>query len=304
MNIYFIGLGALGSLYASKIYDYNPSFVKIITDEHRKEKLEKEGVFVNEKAYKFEYLLPQDADKVQKADILFVCVKYLQLENSIPLIQNFIGENTKVISILNGISSEKIIGEKIGMQHMLYAYGVGMDAFREGNKVRFSQEGTLVFGEKINNGIPASIAPFVELLQNAKIQFKIPENMEHALWKKFILNIAANQVSASLRLNYGNIKNNSFAQKLMRMAAAEVIDIANRKGIHFDKNEELEHLIDNIQKLADENTTSMCQDILAHRYTEVDMFAGEVIRQGKILEIPTPVNELLFLQIKAIEKTF
>ncbi|QES90626.1 ketopantoate reductase family protein [Rhizosphaericola mali] len=304
MNIYFIGLGALGSLYASKIYDYNPSFVKIITDERRKEKLEKEGFYVNQKSYNFEYILPKDAANVPKADILFVCVKYLQLENSIPLFQDFIGEKTKVISILNGISSEKIIGEKIGMEHMLYAYGVGMDAFREGNKVRFSQEGTLVFGEKTNDEIPASIATFVTLLQKANIQFKIPEDMEHALWKKFILNIAANQISATLRLNYGNIKHNEFAQKLMRMAAAEVIDIANKKEIHFDKADELEHLIDNIQKLADENTTSMCQDILAHRYTEVDMFAGEVIRQGIENNIPTPVNELLYLEIKAIEKTF
>jgi 2-dehydropantoate 2-reductase len=47
--------------------------------------------------------------------------------------------------------------------------------------------------------------------------------------------------------------------------------------------------------------TSMLQDVEAGRKTEVEMFAGKVIELGKCLDIPTPVNEILFQTILALE---
>ena len=54
--------------------------------------------------------------------------------------------------------------------------------------------------------------------------------------------------------------------------------------------------------MCDEGKTSMLQDVLAGRKTEVELFAGEIIRLGKLYEIPTPCNQVLYDLIKIVEE--
>ena len=49
------------------------------------------------------------------------------------------------------------------------------------------------------------------------------------------------------------------------------------------------------------NKPSTLQDILAGRKTEVDIFAGAVIRLGKEYGVPTPYNEFLYPAIRVLE---
>ena len=47
---------------------------------------------------------------------------------------------------------------------------------------------------------------------------------------------------------------------------------------------------------------STLQDLDAGRHTEVDMFAGAVVRMGRELGILTPYNEFTYHMIKALEE--
>ena len=57
-----------------------------------------------------------------------------------------------------------------------------------------------------------------------------------------------------------------------------------------------------ISRLSPDGKTSMLQDIEAGRKTEVEMFAAEVVAQGRKYKVPTPVNETLLLMIQILEK--
>lgn len=102
-------------------------------------------------------------------------------------------------------------------------------------------------------------------------------------------------------MTFGELKKNeafiSFAKKLI----AEVRSIAEIKGI---KN--LENLEDDalkaLARMCDEGKTSMHQDIIAGRKTEVDIFAGEIIRMGKELGIATPYNHVLYDMVRILEE--
>jgi 2-dehydropantoate 2-reductase len=48
----------------------------------------------------------------------------------------------------------------------------------------------------------------------------------------------------------------------------------------------------------------MLQDVEAGRKTEVEMFAGKVIELGRRYNVPTPVNERLYVLIKEIEGSY
>ena len=52
------------------------------------------------------------------------------------------------------------------------------------------------------------------------------------------------------------------------------------------------------------NCSSMLQDVLARRPTEIEAINGQIVAHGQQLQIPTPVNTLLFNLIKALESGF
>ena len=75
--------------------------------------------------------------------------------------------------------------------------------------------------------------------------------------------------------------------------------IAEKKGIDFDKADTSSTFG---SKVRDRARYSTLQDLDAGRHTEVDMFAGTVVRMGRELGIPTPYNEFTYHMIKALEE--
>ena len=215
-KVYILGLGAMGALYAAKLFDMNPDTIKIIMSHERAKR--SAGVVVNNKPYSFDFIFPEDNQP--PADLIIVAVKYLQLDQAIQDIKPFVGKDTIVISLLNGISSEQLIGKEIGIQHLLYAYGVGMDAVREGTMINYTNPGRIVFGEQQNDVHSQRVIAVQDLFQRALITHQIPVDMQKALWSKFMLNTGVNQVSALLKATYGVFQQNEEARKLMLMAAA------------------------------------------------------------------------------------
>ena len=84
-KIYLIGLGAIGSAYAAKLYEMDQECIKIIASQERIESYKKEGVHVNGKLYPFEYVTPVQTmvSDLQKADLIIVAVKYNHLKQAI-----------------------------------------------------------------------------------------------------------------------------------------------------------------------------------------------------------------------------
>ena len=298
-NVYILGLGAMGSMYAAKLQDINPDLIRIIASAERIKNYQNADIKVNGKPYQFNYVQPGDSS-CPPADLIIVAVKAPQLAAAINDLSGLIHDDTIVISLLNGISSEEQIGKRIGMKHLLFAYGVGMDAVRDGNQVTYSNPGRIVFGEKDNTTLSARVLAVKDLFEQATIPHHIPADMYKALWFKFMMNTGINQASAVLKAPYGQFQQNQQARKLMLMAAEEVITLSHQMGIFLgqDDMDEFTRIVDG---LGPEGKTSMLQDIEAGRKSEVDLFAGTVIDLGQKYQVPTPVNETLYTIIRALE---
>ena len=52
------------------------------------------------------------------------------------------------------------------------------------------------------------------------------------------------------------------------------------------------------------NIASMLQDVLKEKQTEIDFINGAIVREGRTLRIPTPVNFTLTSLVQVIEKTY
>ncbi|HOK03521.1 MAG TPA: ketopantoate reductase family protein [Spirochaetota bacterium] len=298
-SVFISGLGAIGALYASILYKFDRKSLFIIADKERIEKYKREKIKINNEEYDFNFVNPSES--TQKADLILIAVKHYSLLESIRDIKNFVGENTIILSLLNGITSEEIISEYYGKENILRSFVVGTDAVREGTSIKFTNPGRIVFGSD-RDSRDEKVWVVKEFFEQSGIPYVIPENIVREQWWKFMMNVAVNQVSAILRAPYGVFQQVDEAKELLRMASLEVLQIARRKGIELSEKD-IDHHLEIIGSLAPSGKTSMLQDIEAGRKTEVEIFSGAVIELGRELGVPTPINNMLFNMIKTLEKT-
>jgi 2-dehydropantoate 2-reductase len=298
-RISLIGAGAVGALYARKFFDMDKNCISLVAKGERYDRLKEGGLIVNNKRCKMP--LVRVEDNTPPSDLIIVAVKYHRLPEAIQDLRNRVGENSLIVSLMNGIDSEEQIGAVYGMEKMLYAIVAGIDAVRQGNRITYTKEGKIFFGEAKNPGLSERVERVKSVFDRAGIASEIPDDMIRTLWWKFMINTGMNQVSAALRAPYAVFQTSQEARELMESAMMEVMSIAKAAKVHLSE-QDIEEWYSFMSELSPQGTTSMVQDIEANRKTEVEMFGGKVMELGKTYGIPTPVNQTLFRMIRVMEE--
>lgn len=297
-TVAILGAGAMGAAFASYFYRLDPTCVAFVASGQRATRLQQEGVIVNGTPYAIPVLTPDSP--AAPADLILVALKQYHLEAALPDVAPFVGPDTVFVSVMNGLDSEPTIGARYGMEKVLYAISVGIDAQRNGNDIHFSTIGTLFFGEADNTTLSARVQRLQALFDRAAIPYQTPPDMIERMWWKFMINVGVNQASSVLRAPYGVFQTEPHAQAIMEAAMREVIAVAQASGVALAA-EEVSNWYTFLNMLHPQGKTSMLQDVDAGRKTEVDIFAGKMVVLGQQLGIPTPVNEVLLHAIKVIE---
>src|SRR5690554_3320789 len=224
-----IGVGAVGAIYGwrlSELLGYEN--VEIIVDDKRKERYEREGIYLNEKQVSFNYVTTPLND--EKSDLIIIATKNNHLEKAIASIAPFVKEETTIISLLNGIDSEEILATHFGKEKLLYAFTTALDSTRLNNKINFSTEGIIYFGEK-DNVKTDRIKKIEKLFSDAKINHIVPDDIHLEMWAKFMVNVSINTVSAITGATYGQCASFESLKTLIIESQKEVIELAQKIGI-------------------------------------------------------------------------
>ena len=296
-KVILCGLGAIGTIYADKLEKFDAKNLKVLVDESRYERYSKNPVIFNGRALNFEYVLP--SEEGFKADLIILATKFAGLKDAIKNIKNFVKEDTVILSLLNGVTSEDIIADVYGKDKMLYSYFIGHSSVRCGNSVTHDGVNTIVFGAE--NNLSENVVAVKNFFDKVGINYKIPDDIKRSMWLKFMLNVSANQPTAILRMTFGDMFENTHFMKFAENIMREVQSVAKAEGVRNTEtmvDEALKHLM----TMTPEGKTSMLQDVEAGRKTEVDMFAGTVIELGKKHGISTPYNKILREMIGIIEE--
>lgn len=297
-RISVIGAGAMGAFYASKFFNMDKNCIALVAKGKRHDRLKEKGLIVNNRHYSLPLIRPEE--KIPPSDLIIVAVKNHHLREAIRDIENRVGENSLILSAMNGIDSEEQIAAIYGMDKVLYAVAVAIDAVREGNRITYTKPGKLLFGEAKNLVVSERINQVQSLFDKAGISYETPDDMIRTLWWKFMINVGINQVSAVLRAPYSVFQTSQEARDLMESAMKEVLALAKAAKVRLSE-EDMIDWYSLLSGLSPQGKTSMLQDVEAKRKTEVEMFGGKVIELGKTYGIPTPVNQTLFRFIKIIE---
>jgi len=213
-----------------------------------------------------------------------------------------VGPDTTIISVMNGISSEQIIGERYGHEKVLYSIAQGMDAMKFGAALTYTKFGELRIGVRTPDQADR-LKAMTDFLDRAKIAYVAEDDILHRLWGKFMLNVGVNQTCMAYETTYSGALTPGEAHDTMVGAMREVIALAKAEHVNLTE-QDLEDYIRLLETLSPDGMPSMRQDGLSHRPSEVEMFAGTVGRMAKKHGLSTPVNDRLYERIKEMEAQY
>lgn len=297
-TVAILGAGAVGCYFIYGLQEKLGENLWIVAEGERRERLEKEGLWINEEHVMVNVKTPEEA---HGADLLLVALKYGALEDSLDAIEKVADEHTIVMSLMNGVDSEEIIGGRVGMEHMVYSL-MRIASQRKGNSVVFDPEKTegVFFGEAGKKEPTERILAMQELFADSGVHYNFCEDIIRDLWFKYALNISENLPQAIIGCGHGAYAQSTYVSMMRKKMKAEVVAVAAAKGIDIS--------VPNVNggtKAGGVNPAarfSTLQDLDAKRHTEIEMFSGALMRMGEALGVPTPYNEFAYYTIKAMEE--
>ena len=294
-----IGMGALGMLFGKLMYEaMDDNCFYFLMDEKRKDRFLKSGCRINGESVSFPVETPESLSFVP--DLVIIATKENGLNAARDMALAVRADHTLFISLLNGISSEDILREKLGEQAVIDCVAIGMDAVRDGNTLTYSNLGRLQIGTDKTEQEEA-LKALTDFLTRTGIPHEVSADIRKTMWNKFMINVGINQTCMVYNTTYGGAtKEGSLELADMIAAMKEVIAVAKEEGVLLTE-EDLENDLKILRSLNPDGCPSMQQDALAGRKSEVNLFAGTMIEMAKRYGIPVPVNERYLETIRRME---
>lgn len=299
-KVALIGAGAIGCVYAYSLDKVLKDNFAFIANGKRKERLEKEGLYLNGEKFSPKVI---SSDDDFRPDLIIVSVKNYQLQSAIEDMRNLVGENTIILTLLNGIVARDILQESFKNNQVLYGLAIKIDAVKVGNKITQTSDAIIQFGDANNREMSEGVLAVKNILNDAKINNQVFEDMIKTVWNKWMLNVGLNQVSAIAGATYGVVRQTPELIEIVNKAMKEVMEVSKSVGVNLD-DENWASVQDVMNSLGGDGKTSMLQDVENKRKTEVDYFSGTLIKIAKENGVEVPVNEVLYNLIKAKEKSY
>ena len=305
-RIGIVGMGALGLMYGERIAErLGGEAVCFVADEERTRRYRQTDYAVNGCARHFTI---RSVKEMEPTDLVIVAVKGTGLMAALDAMTPCVGPKTTIISVMNGISSEEIIGERFGREKVICCIAQGMDAVKFGGSLSYSRFGELRIGIGGEEGLEETnlqkrLQVLEDFLSRAGIPYVVEEDIRYRLWGKFMLNVGVNQTCMAYETNYGGALAPGEAYDTMTGAMREVIHLANAEGVALGERD-MEEYIELLKTLSPEGMPSMRQDGIANRPSEVELFSGTVRRLAARHGLKVPINDRLYGRICEMERGY
>lgn len=303
MNIVIYGTGGVGGYFGIRLAQSGQNVTFIARGKHL-EAIQKNGLQL--KSIKGDFTLKNanatnDISTIANPDLILITTKTWQLEEVAKNIQPILNNNTVVISLLNGADNAEKLTKILGVKHVLGGLCKIVSKI-EGYGVinHMAIEPYIAFGE-LDNSYSERVKKIKELFDKAEVFNQIPDNIQLAIWSKFLFITTISALGGLTRATLGEMRTEPEVRNLMLKTAEEIVTIANAKGIPLNQ-ESIQKVFHFIDKLPYETTASLQRDIIEGRPSELDSQVGTIHKMGQELNISTPINSFIYHSLIIAEK--
>jgi 2-dehydropantoate 2-reductase len=234
----------------------------------------------------------------RNAEIILFCVKTTDTRSTARELAPVVAPGAMVLSLQNGVDNAEEIHLASGLTALPVAVYVAASAPSPAT-VKHVGRGDLVLGPRSE-----STERVAAVFARAGVPVKITDHLAAELWTKLVWNCALNAISALGKATYGDIIASGDARLLLEAAVGEVLAVAGASGVSLPAFAERGAALSGGYKIAQqmaETRSSTAQDLMRGRKTEIDSLNGFIVRKGRELGVPTPINHALFTLVKLAE---
>lgn len=304
MRIVIVGPGAIGCLFAAFLSKSKEELWLLDKNKERAAKINQQGIIAEGISGNWQAKVKATADikEIDSADLIIICVKSYSTKEAIIHAKALVGDDTRILTLQNGVGNIEIIGEVLGTEKVIGGVTNQGATLVDIGHIRHAGRGETVIG-RIDGRIPAEIRSVREIFNKVGLETRISRDIKGLLWSKLIINVGINALTAITHLNNGRLVEFEGTRRILRDAVLEAIRIAKRKRIKLIYDDPLAK-VEAVCEATATNVSSMLQDILKKKRTEIDFINAVIVRQAQELRIPAPVNSMLVDLVKTIEASY
>lgn len=304
MKIAIIGAGAMGCLYGAKLSTLpgNEVFLIDIWKEHV-EAINKNGLMVEEQGEFINYNNVKaytNANETGPCDLVLVFVKSTHTGSAIKENKAVFRPNSIALTLQNGLGNIDILKDEIGENQVIAGTTAHGATMLGPGKIKHAGVGKTVIGE-LNGSSSSRIEMIAEVLNKAGLDTDISSNVIGLVWDKLLVNVGINALTGITGLKNGDLLKYDEIEEILEAAVWEGAEVAKAKGVRLGFSDPIAHTKE-VCKATAENKSSMLQDILHQKQTEIEMINGAIVREAQSINLYTPVNKILTNLIKFMEK--
>lgn len=299
MRIAVVGAGGVGAYFGGRLAQAGES-VAFVARGAQLEAMCQHGLRVDSVAGDF-VVAPVEASAdpadIGPVDVVLVCVKAWQVSEVAGTLAPLMGPATFVVPLENGVESADQLAAVVGGERVLGGLCKIVSAIVAPGHVRHAGVAPRVeFGER--DGRPS---PRVESLRQAfaraqGVSVVVPEDVEAAIWEKFLFIAPFSAVGAVTRQPAGPMRTIPETRDLIERAMFEVAALARAKGVNLP-DAAVARNMGYVDSLPADSTASMQRDIMEGRPSELEQQTGVIARLGRELGVPVPVNTFLYASL-------
>lgn len=242
-----------------------------------------------------------DPAEVGEVDLVIVAVKTWQLPEVGEAIRPLLGPDTAVLTLQNGVDAPSVLGAIVGRERVVPGVARIFSAVGAPGLIRHvGGPASITFGEE--NGQPsARVDRLRDALRDAGVAAEVPDDVQAALWEKFIFVVPMGGLGALSRAPVGVLRSIPETRRLLEEAMREIEAVAAARGIGLDAGI-VERTLGLVDAQPEAGTTSLQRDITAGRRSELDAWTGAVVRLGAEAGVPTPLNGMIYHALLPLER--
>lgn len=288
-KILVIGAGAIGTFYASKLWQVGCDITLWQRQQHNPINIKsKLGDFI----FYPQQIISDLTQYQQQADYILVATKVLPNINLPQLLLPVVSKNSKIVLIQNGINIENKIAKSFIDNEIISVIAFVCVARLANGDIDHQDNGDLIMG---NYQKPNSIATnfLAELFRKANIPAKVSKNIQVDRWEKLVWNAAFNPLSVLTGgLNTAQMLANPACRNLIANIMQEVVDLSIADDCSLPA-EIIAQKIAYTEKMVPYQT-SMLLDFYNNRPLEIEAILGNALDFARQKAVSTPYLSTIY----------
>ncbi len=299
MKIAILGAGAMGSLIGAHLTKGGAEVVLVDPYQAHMEAIRIHGLemTINGKAETVHMKAVCTPEEAGAVDLVIVLVKGMFTKASVENARALFTDKTCVATLQNGIGNDDILCGLFPAERVIKGVLKITSQMTGPGKVKSNilSDVTAVHLGWCAPGGPAQAAAMklAEKFHRGGLKVETHEHVDPFIWGKAVNNIAINAACGIARLNINNFCAHPDGRRIMEESIREVITVAAAKGVTLSFEEVIGSIERNTIPKFGSHLPSTAQDMVLRRPTEVDFLNGAIVRYGRELGIPTPVNDYI-----------